>query len=288
MSKVSFWLTQEFTRWVREDSPFGDLTTELLGISNVAVNAVIIAKSEGVTACMEELVQLLESLEVHVIKHLPSGVEVEPGEVVVEVSGRAGKLLLIERTLLNLMSYLFGVATSTRKLVESVRAVNPKVRVAATRKVPPGLRYLAKKAVRDGGGDTHRYSLSDAVMIKDNHIKVVGGVREAVRKVRGEVSFIHKVEVEVESVREAVEAALEGADVIMLDNMTPEEVGEVIDELKRLGLRSKVIIEVSGGITPENISDYAALDVDVISSSYMTMNPERVDLSLEITKVLEE
>jgi len=279
-------LTEEFTRWVREDSPFGDLTTELVVPEGTAVRAVVVAKSRAVAACVSELADVLTTLGIRVIKYVKSGEEVKPGQIIMELEGRADTILLVERALLNLMTYLFGVASATRELVRIVRSVNPNVRVAATRKVLPGLRYLVKRAVRDGGGDTHRYSLSDAVIIKDNHLKIVGSVREAIARVKSKLSFIHRVEVEVEDVEEAIEAVKAGADAVMLDNMSPKEVSEVLKKLKELGLRDKVVIEVSGGITPENIAEYAKLDVDVISTSYITMNPKKVDLSLEVIEVL--
>jgi len=201
------------------------------------------------------------------------------------LEGSARSILLVRRTLLNLLSYLFSVATSTRTLLDKVGMVNGRVRLAATRKVPPRLSYLVKRAVAYGG-DTHRFSLSNAVLVKDNHIAILGGVANAVKTAREKASFIYKVEVEVKSLEEAIEAVESGADVIMLDNMSVEECSNVLNELKRRGLRDKVIIEVSGGIGFDNIADYAKLDIDVISTSRITMNPERVDISLEVIEVL--
>jgi nicotinate-nucleotide pyrophosphorylase (carboxylating) len=153
--------------------------------------------------------------------------------------------------------------------------------------LPPAISSWIKvyglEVVVYSGGDTHRFSLSDAVLVKDNHIAILGGVANAVKTARERASFIYKVEVEVKSLEEAIEA---GADVIMLDNMSVEECSNVLNELKRRGLRDKVIIEVSGGIGFDNIADYAKLDVDVISTSRITMNPERVDISLEVIEVL--
>lgn len=279
-------LVQDFIRWLREDSPFGDLTSELLIPKGVRVRAVVIAKSEAIAACVEDLAEALNALGVRVTKLVPSGTPLKPRDVVMELVGEARKLLLVERTLLNLVKYLFGVATTTRTFVEEARRANPRVRVAATRKVIPGLRYLAKKAVRAGGGDTHRFSLSDGVIIKDNHLAVIGDVSRAVKLAREGVSFMHRVDVEVQSLEDAIKAAEAGADVVMLDNMSPEQVRGVVEELRRRGLRDRVIVEVSGGITPENLREYASLDVDVISTSYITMNPVRVDVSLEFVEVV--
>lgn len=186
---------------------------------------------------------------------------------------------------MDLLSILAGVATETRRFLEAARRVNPRVKVAATRKTPPGLAVLVKKAVRAGGGDTHRFSLSDAILVKDNHLAIVGSVGEAVRRAREAAGFMHKVEVEVESVEDAVEAAEAGADVVMLDNMEPEQVKRALEELERRGLRGRVIVEVSGGVTLDNIGEYAALGPDVISTSSITLKARPIDLTLEVVEV---
>ncbi|KSW11818.1 nicotinate-nucleotide pyrophosphorylase [Pyrodictium occultum] len=279
-------LEQLFLEWLREDAPHGDLASELLIPPGLEVRAVVRANERGVAACVEDVARVLERLGLEARPLKRSGETVEPGDLVLEVRGEARRVLLVERTLLNLLSYLFGVATATRELVEKARRVNPHVRVAATRKIPPGLRYLAKRAVAAGGGDTHRLSLSDAVLIKDNHLAVLGDVAEAVRRARERASFIHRVEVEVETVEDAVRAAKAGADVVMLDNMSPREVAEAIRRLEEEGLRGRVLVEVSGGITPENIAEYARAGPDVVSTSYITMKARPVDLSLEVVEVL--
>jgi len=279
-------LRDAFMKWLLEDAPHGDLTSELLIPRDCKVKAAVIAKSSGVVACIEDLSEVLELLGIRVECRVRSGQDFKAGDVLMFLEGSARSILLVERTLLNLLSYIFGVATSTRTLLNKVRMVNGRVRLAATRKVPPGLRYLVKRAVAYGGGDTHRFSLSDAVLVKDNHIAILGGVANAVKTARERASFMHKVEVEVKSLEEAIEAVEAGADIIMLDNMSVEECSNVLNELKRRGLRDKVIIEVSGGIGFDNITDYAKLDVDVISTSRITMNPERVDISLEVLEVL--
>lgn len=173
-----------------------------------------------------------------------------------------------------------GIATETRKLVEKVRKVNPRVKVAGTRKSL--LRLIDKRAIMIGGGEPHRFSLSDAILIKDNHLALVP-LEEAIKRAK-EFSVYKVVEVEVENLEDAVKAAKAGADVIMLDNMKPQEIKEVIEKLRELGLRDGVKIEVSGGITPENIEEYAKLDVDVISLGYLTHSVRNFDVSLEIVK----
>jgi nicotinate-nucleotide pyrophosphorylase (carboxylating) len=276
----------ELLEWIKEDAPLGDITTELLIPEDVKVVAVVLAKEECIVAGTEDLARALEMLGVQVDVLRRSGERAAKGDTIMKLKGYARTILLVERTLLNVLSYLCGVATATRLLVEKARKVNPKVRIAATRKTPPYLRYLAKRAVAAGGGDTHRMSLSDAILIKDNHLAIVGSVEEAVKRARKKASFIHKVEVEVSSLDEAIEAARAGADVIMADNVDPHTLREIVSALQREGLRDKVLVEVSGGITPENVEQYAAAGPDIISTSYMTMKARAVDLSLEVVEVV--
>jgi len=283
---AEYLLRDKILEWIKEDAPLGDITSENIIPDNIEVKAIVKAKERGVVACVEDIAQVLESLGVTVKLFKKSGDEVRSEEVVMELKGNARKILMIERVLLNLLSYLFGIATTTKDLVEKVRKVNPKVKVAATRKVIPGLRYLVKKAVLIGGGDTHRLSLSDAVLIKDNHIAIVGDVKKAIHEAKKRASFIHKVEVEVERIDDAIKAAEAGADIIMVDNVDPSTLAEIIRTLKDKKLRDKVLIEVSGGITPENIEEYAKMGPDIISTSYITMKAKPIDLSLDIVEVV--
>ncbi len=278
-------LAEKILAWVREDSPHGDLTTELIVPRGTRVKAVVRANEPGVAACTEEIAEALECLGLRARPLKRGGERFGEGDAILEVEGDAHTVLLVERTLLNLLSILAGIATATRTLVDRARRANPAVRIAATRKTPPGLLHLAKKAVEAGGGDTHRFSLSDAVLIKDNHLAVLGGVGEAVREARRRASFIHRVEVEVETVEDAVEAARAGADVVMLDNMDPGQVREALRRLEEEGLRGRVLVEVSGGVSPDNVEEYAAAGPDVISTSSITMKARPIDLSLEVVEV---
>ena len=277
-------LQRRLLEWLADDAPHGDLTSELVVPRGLRAEAVVLAKSRGVAACTWELAEALEGLGVEAKALVADGSEVGPGDVVMRLRGEARRILLVERTLLNLLIYLYGVATTTRLYVERARSVNPRIRVAATRKYPPGLGCLAKRAVRAGGGDTHRFSLSDAILIKDNHIRLAGSVEEALRRALAGRGFMHRVEVEVSTVEDAVRAAEAGADVVMFDNMSPGEIGEAIEALKARGLRGRVVLEASGGIDLDNIVEYARLDLDVVSTSRITMNPVRVDLSLEVVR----
>jgi nicotinate-nucleotide pyrophosphorylase (carboxylating) len=272
--------------FLEEDTPFWDTTTDILIPKGVAVRARVVAKQRCVVACLDDVSYFLKRLGLEVKQLARDGDTVEEGAAVLEVTGSARVVLGVERTLLNILMHCSGIATEVRKLVELVRRVNSRVRVAATRKTLPGLRYFEKKAVAIGGGDTHRLSLSDAILIKDNHIRIVGSVEEAVKIAKASASFVHKVEVEVSTPEDAVKAAESGADIIMLDNMKPSEVARVAEELRKRGLRERVLLEVSGGITPDNILEYAKLDVDVISCGYITISSRAVDMSLDVVEVI--
>lgn len=265
-------------RFLEEDAPFGDVTSEAVIPEDLEAEAVIIAKQDGVIAGLEEAKALFEHFGVKVELKVKDGDEVKKGTVVIKLKGNARKILLVERTALNIIGRMSGIATQTRKLVEKIRTVSPKVRVAGTRKTI--LKPLDKKAILIGNGEPHRFSLSDAILIKDNHLALVP-LEEAIKRAKA-FSVYKIVEVEVESLEDALKAAKAGADVIMLDNMTPEQIKEVLEALKREGLRDKVKIEVSGGITEENIQRYAKLDIDVISLGALTHSVKNFDVSLEI------
>jgi len=275
---------QKFLEWIKEDIPFWDITTEIIP-ENCYCKAVLLAKSSGVAACIEEVAYFLEKLgfKVEILKN--SGEEFSEGEAILEIEGKLKKLLMVERVILNILMHTCGVATATRKVVEKVKRINPKVVIAATRKTLPGLRYFEKKAVKIGGGDTHRFSLSDMVLIKNNHLKYFNSIKEAIEAARKVTSFSKKIEVEVSSPSEAIEAAKSGADIVMLDNFTPNQVAATMKLLEREGLRDKVLVEVSGGITIENVEEYARLKPDIISMGWITHSVKAVDLSMKVLEV---
>ncbi len=278
-------LAMKIVEWIKEDAPLGDITTELIIPRGRIIRADIVLKSDrAIAACVEDLEEALRILGLMVEKHVIDGAMVERKSSIMTIAGDARDILILERTLLNLLNYCIGVATTARLFVEAARKVNPRVRIAVTRKTPPGLREIAKRAASIGGADTHRLSLSDAILIKDNHIAIVGDVEKAARIALERKSFVHRVEVEVSSAEDAVRVARLGVDIIMLDNVSPQEVRRAISMLESEGLRNKVIIEVSGGITLDNIADYASAGPDIISSSIITMRPIPIDISLEVVR----
>ncbi len=269
--------------FLNEDLGYGDITTNVLVNSERRGEGRVVCKENAVIAGMEEAFVLLELAGCKGTAKAHDGDRIKARTIILSVRGPARALLSVERTLLNLLSHMSGVATATADLVSIAnRESRGRVRIACTRKTLPGLRFFEKKAVELGGGDTHRLRLDDAVLIKDNHLKIAGSVRECVRKTRERVSFTKKVEVEVTTPDQAVEAAEAGADIVMLDNMTPKEVERSVTVLKAKSLRDRVIVEASGGIRRENLASYAKTGVDVISVGAITHSAPAVDMSLEI------
>jgi len=277
-------LASKIIKFLKEDIGQGDITTALIPPDTI-VEAEAVAKEDGVIAGIEEAVTFLQSQDFQVKPLVSDGEGVKKKTVLLRIVGDARTLLSIERTLLNLLSRMSGIATKTRHLIEKTRNAGYKTRIACTRKVAPGLLYFDKKAVMLGGGDTHRLHLDDMVLIKDNHIAIIGDVSRAVKKAHETVSFSKKIEIEVSSVDQALEAAKAGADVIMLDNFTPQKIKETITLLKKKGLRDKVLIEASGGISEQNILEYTATGVDIVSLGEITDSVKALDISLEVTKV---
>lgn len=198
------------------------------------------------------------------------------GETVVELAGRARAILAGERTALNFLQRMSGIATETRRYVEAVAGT--KAKILDTRKTAPGLRVLDKYAVRVGGGCNHRFGLYDGVMLKDNHIAVAGGIEQAVRAVRERVPPGQKIEVEVTSMAQVEEALGAGAEIIMLDNMPPTEMKKAVQLIE-----GRALVEASGGITLENVREVAASGADWISVGALTHSVKALDMSLEVT-----
>ena len=265
-----------------EDIGQGDVTSEAVIPANLSVEAVVLAKEAGVVAGIKETAIFAESLGLRAKMEVADGDEIKSGMVIMKISGNARTILSAERTLLNLLSRMSGIASVTRRLTEKLRKANLTVKVAATRKTAIGLLYFDKKAVVIGGGDPHRLRLDDMILIKDNHIAIIGGVEKAVKKAMAYGSG-KKIEVEVTSTGDAVKAAEAGADVVMLDNFSPQQVRQAVEALKKAGFFGKVLLEVSGGITEQNLLDYASTQVDIISMGALTHSVKALDISLEIS-----
>jgi nicotinate-nucleotide pyrophosphorylase (carboxylating) len=262
-----------------EDVGTGDITSDSTIPGDRNAKAEIICKSDAVVCGLEEAGIVFEICGCSAKALAKDGARIKKGRRVMVVSGSARAILKAERVALNLIMRMSGIATETRSLADKARPV----KVAATRKTAPGLRYFDKKAVVIGRGLAHRMRLDDMVLIKDNHIALAGSPEECIRMARAGVGSAIKIECEAKSEKEAISAINAGADIVMLDNFTPAQAAKTIKKIARLGLRKKAVIEISGGVNHANIKQYARARPDYISMGYITHSPRAADFSLEIT-----
>jgi len=270
-------IKKELLRFISEDVQGGDITSVLL--PKKKIKSKIISRQEGVLAGVKFAGDIfrLKGCNVKIIKK--DGAKLKSNQIILQISGNAGTVLSCERTALNLLSRMSGIATQTNFLVSKIRKINRKTKLYSTRKTAPGLRFFDKEAIMIGGGHKHRMSLNDMVMIKDNHLLVTNSMEGIIKNARKR----HKqVEVEVENQRDAILAASSGATIVMLDNFSPVQIKKTITALQKKKLRNKVKLEASGGINSKNISAYAKTGVDIISVGSITNSVKGLDLSLEV------
>ncbi len=269
-------------RFLEEDIGFGDITTLAVVPEMAYGRGCLIAKVPLVIAGLEVACAAFQVVDDRVAwkSVVEDGAAVEPGRVLAELDGPGRALLSAERVALNLLQRLSGVATLTRRYVDAVRHTS--ARIIDTRKTTPGLRALEKYAVRVGGGHNHRFGLADGVLIKDNHIAIVGSITKAVTSVRASVSHLQKIEVEVDRIDQIPEALQAGADAILLDNMTPEQTCEAVELVRSRPDGKRILLETSGGVTLETVRAYAEAGVDLISSGALTHSAAAVDISLDV------
>jgi len=270
-------IKKELLQFISEDIQGGDITSVLL--PKKKIKAKIISRQEGVLAGVKFAGDIfrLKGCNVKIIKK--DGAKLKSNQIILQISGNAGTVLSCERTALNLLSRMSGIATQTNFLVSKIRKINRKTKLYSTRKTAPGLRFFDKEAIMIGGGHKHRMSLNDMVMIKDNHLLVTNSMEGIIKNARKR----HKqVEVEVENQRDAILAASSGATIVMLDNFSPVQIKKTITELQKKKLRNKVKLEASGGINSKNITAYAKTGVDMISVGSITNSVKGLDLSLEV------
>lgn len=259
--------------WLREDIGHYDVTNHVPG----ETTGRLIAKEDGIVAGVEAARAVFEYLGVDMVESTSAGMPLKVGDEVLRVRGPAKEVLRSERIVVNLVGHASGIATRTRRAVDRAQTVSDDVEIAATRKTTPGLRTLEKRAVVAGGGDTHRLDLSHMVMIKDNHIAELG-LEGAIAHFRDRISFTTKLEVEVETAMDAPRAAEAGADIILLDNMTPAETQVAVEKLQPY---NDVLVEASGGISLEKVAEYAATGVDIVSMGSLTHSAPTLDLSFQ-------
>ena len=263
-----------------EDINYLDTTTDYLIDEEQENSAKFLAKSDGILCGIEVALRVFEILqpngfETKIYKH--DGDKLKKGDIIAEIHGKTRTILKGERTALNLIQHMSGVATATNKAVELVKG--PNASIADTRKTLPGLRPIQKYAVAVGGGRNHRYNLSDAAMLKDNHIDAGGGIANAVAKLKKRLGHMTKIELEVRNLDELKQALAADVDVIMLDNMTPEMMKEAVKITD-----GKALLEASGNITDETLKKVAQTGVDIISMGALTHSVTAFDISLKITE----
>ena len=254
----------------------GDITSDSVIPSDARARVVISARQEGIIAGLDAAETAFRIVDPALsVKRLKAeGSEVKPGDDVMEIEGRARGILTAERVALNFVGRLSGIATLTNKMVRAVG--NHKAKICSTRKTTPGLRALEKYAVRLGGGANHRLGLDDAILIKDNHIAIAGGIAPALRRAKESVGHMVKIEIEVDTLAQLKEALEEGVDVIMLDNMSLEEMTTAVKSVN-----GRAIVEASGGVTLDRIPHIAATGVDMISSGAITHSAPNFDVGLD-------
>jgi nicotinate-nucleotide pyrophosphorylase (carboxylating) len=271
---LTFNSKKQLSQFLAEDIGKGDITSNILPKKKITVK--IISRENAIVAGVSYAKEIfkLKGCSSKILKK--DGSKIKPNQTIMIISGNAGNILTCERTALNLLTRMSGIATQTNNLVKKIPK---KTKLYATRKTAPGLRYFDKEAVEIGGGKKHRLTLDEMVMIKDNHIAIGDSLLSLIKKTKKKYK---KFEVEVENTSDAVLAAKEGATIIMLDNFTPAQIKKTIQTLKNQKLRNKVSLEASGGITAKNISKYGQTKVDIISVGSITNSVKGIDMSLEI------
>ncbi|MDK2830801.1 MAG: hypothetical protein PWQ75_553 [Methanolobus sp.] len=270
--------THEIEGFLEEDLGYNDISCKL--VPDNAVEAIIFTKEDCTLAGIDVAISFFDYFGIEYSTDHSNGDRLSENDVIFTLKGSSLSILRTERLILNFLGHLCGIATNTSRCVDIVRR-HSDTRVACTRKTTPGLRKYEKMAVIAGGGDSHRFNLTDSIMIKDNHVKMMG-VEAAINSAKEKAGFTQKIEVEVESSADALKAAMAGADIIMLDNMDPAAIIKTVDFLRNSSIPEHIIIEVSGGINMDNLEDYAKTGVHVISMGSLIHQSQWIDVSLEI------
>ena len=271
-------------RFLEEDIGVGDITTNSIIPADKIVNAVIRCNdsNETITCGLQEAQIVFDVCNCIAILFINDGSKVKKGDIVMHIRGGARSVLKAERTALNLIMRMSGIATLTRSFVNLVEKYYPKVKITGTRKTAPGLRFFDKKAITIGGGYPHRMRLDDMVLIKDNHLAISDSIEKSIRMAKANLGSAVRIECEVKNTEEAMRAAKAGANVIMFDNFTPSEAEIGVKAIRELEAFDDIEIELSGGITLDNIINYVKAQPDLISVGHLTHSPTAVDYSLEI------
>jgi nicotinate-nucleotide pyrophosphorylase (carboxylating) len=255
----------------------GDITSDAIVPAEAQIEAVMAARQPGIIAGLEAALLAFELAEpaLRIERLREDGARVARGDLVARIAGPARGVLAAERTALNLVSRMSGVATATRALADAI--AGSKAKIVCTRKTTPGLRTLEKEAVRLGGGANHRFGLDDAMLIKDNHLALAGGVRPALERARAHAGHLVKIELEVDTLDQLAEALAVGVDAVLLDNMSPPTLRRAVAMVE-----GRAVTEASGRINPDTVAEVAATGVDLISSGWITHSAPILDLGLDI------
>ncbi len=268
--------------YLAEDRAEQDITTEAVIPPRTRAQGILEAQESGVVSGLDAAQMLAEEVGLEVIRHVSDGSSVRRGTPLLTLRGDARRILSVERTLVNLVMHLSGVATETARMVRAVREVDPRFQVLATRKTLPGLRDLEKRAVVHGGGHPHRRDLASAILVKNNHLALVP-LREAVRRARRRAGRSRELMVEVRSLPEAREAIRAGAHRILLDNLSPAGARQLIRALEREGLRDRVLLEVTGGVSHATVREYARTGADMASAGRLTHSARALSVHLVVS-----
>ena len=271
-----------------EDIQHGDITSEAIFTDNFTVQGTFIAEVPGVIAGFPVVAEIYRQLDpaIQCACLIPDGNMVNPGAKIIQLTGPVKPVLAGERVALNFIRRLSGIASQTARMV--LLTTGARAKIVDTRKTTPGLRMLEKYAVRQGGGINHRFNLADAVLIKDNHIAACGSITTAVKQARNYISHTMTIEVEVETEAQVQEALTAGADIILLDNMPPQEMARMVKLIRSHPENRDVIIEASGNIDESNVHEVAVTGVDVISSGAITHSAKALDITLQVEPIREE
>ena len=271
-----FMIEEHVKKALQEDIGFGDITTDYLTGEDEEMTCELNSRSEGIfcgKSVFETVFNVLSG-EIRIKFYKKDGDEIKKGEKIADIKGPARYILMGERTALNYVQRMSGIATETNKYVKEISGY--KAKIADTRKTTPLFRAFEKYAVKSGGGSLHRFNLSDCAMIKDNHIKYAGSIRKAVESLRREISHAHKIEVECDTYEQVQEALDCGADIIMLDNMSLSEMSKCVNLIA-----GTAVVEASGNVNLNTVKDIAATGVDIISSSAIVAKAPALDLGLD-------
>ena len=273
-------LDTEIERFLQEDISNGDITSDLFIDSNSISDAQILSREPGLLSGRNELTQIFDYFNITSNWSFQDGEYFDSNTQIVKLNGSSKSLLLSERVSLNLLGHMSGIATSTNHAVTITKKISPNTNISATRKTLPGLRKYEKYSVIVGGGLPHRYDLNEMLLIKDNHNKLITNLKESVNTARDKIDSNKKIELEVDSLESALNAVDLDVDIILLDNMTPEDISKFILKLKQIS--EPPLTEASGGINFSNLESYASTQVDIISMGALTHSSKSIDFSLQI------